>query len=203
MGSSPLTRGKPADRPDRPPRAGLIPTHAGKTPDGCCSHEPWPAHPHSRGENSKDSGVIGASGGSSPLTRGKPPRPPRPANPCGLIPTHAGKTQANRIGELSATAHPHSRGENISRPPLASWKAGSSPLTRGKLPCEGVWAVASGLIPTHAGKTADETNIRRYYEAHPHSRGENVQTLVAIAHIPGSSPLTRGKLRRARLTLAP
>ena len=34
--------------------------------------------------------------------------------------------------------------------------------------------------------------------AHPRSRGENVHTLVAIAHIPGSSPLTRGKPQAER-----
>ena len=51
QGSSPLTRGKP--RPSRPPPrpCGLIPAHAGKTPERVPEAMPARAHPRSRGEN--------------------------------------------------------------------------------------------------------------------------------------------------------
>ena len=70
-GSSPLTRGKPSSRCAAPLTVGLIPAHAGKTPQthpgGRCSQ----AHPRSRGENPMDSDRYFQIGGSSPLTRGK------------------------------------------------------------------------------------------------------------------------------------
>ena len=72
--------------------------------------------------------------------------------------------------------------------------AGSSPLTRGKLPCELVNVVPEGLIPAHAGKTSHGPLTGRGRTAHPRSRGEN--RLHALTDLPceGSSPLTRGKL---------
>ena len=70
-GSSPLTRGKPADRPDRPPRAGLIPAHAGKTEIPSAQRRVSRAHPRSRGENDASLAAGYSARGSSPLTRGK------------------------------------------------------------------------------------------------------------------------------------
>ena len=55
LGSSPLTRGKLRVTMDRVVGDGLIPAHAGKTPN---LTERWPcprAHPRSRGENSRSS----------------------------------------------------------------------------------------------------------------------------------------------------
>ena len=133
LGSSPLTRGKLADRPDHGTDAGLIPTHAGKTSGSRCSTAASRAHPHSRGENTSPAGATGLSQGSSPLTRGKP-------SPClpvhalvGLIPTHAGKTPAQPSDHRRCRAHPHSRGEYFMDAGIATHVWGSSPLTRGKL----------------------------------------------------------------------
>ena len=91
-GSSPLTRGKPPQRPERALPGRLIPAHAGKT--GPQPAQPYrePAHPRSRGENGWRQDEGGEQSGSSPLTRGKraPGRQGRGAP--GLIPAHAGKT---------------------------------------------------------------------------------------------------------------
>ena len=51
LGSSPLTRGKPAGRAAGQAVAGLIPAHAGKTAVCMASMRREPAHPRSRGEN--------------------------------------------------------------------------------------------------------------------------------------------------------
>ena len=72
-GSSPLTRGKLCLRRCDCKNDGLIPAHAGKTSQrwrGCGSRR---AHPRSRGENAQPPGVLSATRGSSPLTRGKLP----------------------------------------------------------------------------------------------------------------------------------
>ena len=71
---------------------------------------------------------------------------------------------------------------------------GSSPLTRGKLHCDRQGLAHQGLIPTHAGKTADRYTSFTTSRAHPHSRGENKSPPCACLRAGGSSPLTRGKL---------
>ena len=70
---------------------------------------------------------------------------------------------------------------------------GSSPLTRGKLLDElnDCWEL--GLIPAHAGKTFTRSELGGVPEAHPRSRGENIQQPGAVVRTSGSSPLTRGK----------
>ena len=72
--------------------------------------------------------------------------------------------------------------------------AGSSPLTRGKLPVPIDTVISGGLIPAHAGKTKSVDDPRSRMWAHPRSRGENSLTALIVIVPPGSSPLTRGKL---------
>ena len=92
-GSSPLTRGKPADAQRGPRRGGLIPAHAGKTAIvGLPVAVSW-AHPRSRGENRLDPITAATVEGSSPLTRGKPMTQAAKRASLGLIPAHAGKTR--------------------------------------------------------------------------------------------------------------
>ena len=92
-GSSPLTRGKPGGRVSRVGARWIIPAHAGKT-QSCrrwrtCGGD----HPRSRGENSVTMSGFLPSGGSSPLTRGKPDYPHGIPRVPGIIPAHAGKTK--------------------------------------------------------------------------------------------------------------
>ena len=172
-GSSPLTRGK------RRRDAQALPRRR--------------AHPRSRGENS--SGVIGVpcAMGSSPLTRGKPAHPRWPVEPLGLIPAHAGKTRSSPWLPSPSTAHPRSRGENLSSSSGLDFAGGSSPLTRGK-PANGFRAEsATRLIPAHAGKTRVVVLCAGQVGAHPRSRGENWISGAQLRGSEGSSPLTRGK----------
>ena len=132
-------------------------------------------------------------GGSSPLTRGKPPPGQRRPHGRGLIPAHAGKTRKRTRPPRRPRAHPRSRGENQDENIINLSKQGSSPLTRGKrLETENV-AGARGLIPAHAGKTRRRRRARRPSRAHPRSRGENLWRPRRGPRRRGSSPLTRGK----------
>ena len=153
LGSSPLTRGKQSapPRPDR--RPGIIPAHAGKTcqsPSGSgCARD----HPRSRGENIVSVDQPRRGPGSSPLTRGKryvtvliPPA-------TGIIPAHAGKTEARGYARGSGEDHPRSRGENIARARAIAQAKGSSPLTRGKPLNGSIPFITRRIIPAHAGKT--------------------------------------------------
>ena len=177
-GSSPLTRGKLDVLRHRLRRRRLIPAHAGKTrtasrPQSCAR-----AHPRSRGENLVPAGRMVIGGGSSPLTRGKPPSLAILSTESGLIPAHAGKTSPTPTMMMPAWAHPRSRGENPATRPRYLCRSGSSPLTRGK-PRSMIWAsIGSGLIPAHAGKTGNPGDRGADDAAHPRSRGENVTSIT-------------------------
>ena len=196
-GSSPLTRGKRCAPSPASGLTGLIPAHAGKTRRQWNLHLLDRAHPRSRGENI-NLVVSALSGwGSSPLTRGKPRRrTPRRAH-TGLIPAHAGKT-CSEVGEpFLGRAHPRSRGENNVSQTCENFAQGSSPLTRGKPGALNDRSHPAGLIPAHAGKTAESFRSRPEWRAHPRSRGENDATNKFADTLRGSSPLTRGKRRSA------
>ena len=112
-----------------------------------------------------------------------------------LIPAHAGKTSTSFRATLRVMAHPRSRGENTYRRTGSRLMPGSSPLTRGKRRVHREAASLRRLIPAHAGKTQPPNPGSAVDPAHPRSRGENSpHTRVRMA-FPGSSPLTRGKLR--------
>ena len=112
--------------------------------------------------------------GSSPLTRGKQPRYQlfhvRPR----LIPAHAGKTLGRRQPPVTYSAHPRSRGENLSDGHELACARGSSPLTRGKQRPRNARHEDARLIPAHAGKTSARVTRAFLPGAHLRSRGENV-----------------------------
>ena len=162
MGSSPLTRGKLDGAGPVGVGLGLIPAHAGKTGGGRSRGGLGRAHPRSRGENSRALRSRRLEKGSSPLTRGKPPRRGGRRLPRGLIPAHAGKTSVLWVFVLKRGAHPRSRGENQPDTTITGGGGGSSPLTRGKPHLSRDADVYGGLIPAHAGKTLPDL---RFYRA--------------------------------------
>ena len=152
-----------------------------------------PAHPRSRGENTRRSALQSVSSGSSPLTRGKPRFVTGHVLPHRLIPAHAGKTPADLERFSAMTAHPRSRGENAEIILDVLGDDGSSPLTRGKH-CRPLWpSCRSRLIPAHAEKTGGACVPCGDVAAHPRSRGENPSFMASAKGRSGSSPLTRGK----------
>ena len=82
-----------------------------------------------------------------------------------------------------------------------NFPSGSSPLTRGKPPSRRNRLPTLGLIPAHAGKTTRKETNNADQQAHPRSRGENTSADVMSVTNSGSSPLTRGKLGLAVLSL--
>ena len=151
------------------------------------------AHPRSRGENAVERGCDAFNRGSSPLTRGKRLRRACPCFFLRLIPAHAGKTarRADTMGRQSA--HPRSRGENLTCANPAASANGSSPLTRGKPRGSSRRRGGLRLIPAHAGKTQSADAQVSNDQAHPRSRGENPGRSCGRPLVEGSSPLTRGK----------
>ena len=192
-GSSPLTRGKHNSHNCRPDRHRLIPAHAGKTFDAACHVVHRAAHPRSRGENNCPTDGTSPFSGSSPLTRGKRRHRRRRPSDTRLIPAHAGKTPPRPMRSAAEQAHPRSRGENSAARSVSSVPIGSSPLTRGKRFELQESREDTGLIPAHAGKTAESARPACRAPAHPRSRGENLVLAAFRDEHDGSSPLTRGK----------
>ena len=69
---------------------------------------------------------------------------------------------------------------------------GSSPLARGTLGACRYTSRIPRLIPARAGNTAIMLRARRWFSAHPRSRGEHCGSIVSIFRLLGSSPLARG-----------
>ena len=117
----------------------------------------------------------------------------------GLIPAHAGKTGPVVPVIAARGAHPRSRGENLATISRQRYRAGSSPLTRGKQGRSCISQGHRGLIPAHAGKTNCRKPSRLTPRAHPRSRGENPSFTAPPRPENGSSPLTRGKRQAAQV----
>ncbi len=194
QGSSPLTRGKLTGSTTGVSPTGLIPAHAGKTDDEAAGACDGGAHPRSRGENVGAHCLSPSLRGSSPLTRGKQYLHEQGFYQTGLIPAHAGKTLGVRRRSWVTRAHPRSRGENQAIDSTRVKVRGSSPLTRGKLIGGSTALTTWRLIPAHAGKTPCLVHGHEVERAHPRSRGENESRSPSRRRLPGSSPLTRGKL---------
>ena len=215
LGSSPLTRAKHlADRVHEVTH-GLIPAHAGKTSPSREDRADCRAHPRSRGDKLVHHGHNGFRARLIPAHAGKTLCSSLSRQLTRAHPRSRGKT-GSAIGDPpGAWAHPRSRGENCSEWWKHTEAVGSSPLTEGKLlgrdrdcgqlrltrahagkrPARLSGRPVPWLIPARTGKTALVASLTRIRRAHPRSRGENKQLLVAAASQRGSSPLTRGKRR--------
>ncbi len=193
-GSSPLTRGTHRHRAIKSIAIRFIPTHAGNTLSFLAVPPAPTVHPHSRGEHWVKNYPAGLHCGSSPLTRGTPPRWNCVFRVGRFIPTHAGNTPAFVASACRIAVHPHSRGEHFFRAGRRVLNRGSSPLTRGTQPGESAGQSPGRFIPTHAGNTHFYLPTFQQKLVHPHSRGEHRMRLAGDMPQRGSSPLTRGTL---------
>ena len=175
VGTSPRTRGKPADVLNQALRSRNIPAHAGKTIDRYIEKGTGAEHPRARGENLGEEKWGDAPPGTSPRTRGKPPQGPGLDDAIRNIPAHAGKTRGL----------------------ATSWvfSIGTSPRTRGKRSATHGSSCPRRNIPAHAGKTSRWTFGLGASAEHPRARGENSVLLNDQRDMDGTSPRTRGKQR--------
>ena len=182
-GSSPLSRGIPCSRSQRPRRTGIIPALAGNT---CCSRAGRPErsdHPRSRGEYVAADWALVRRVGSSPLSRGI------------------------RLGPRSVTAGvriiPALAGNTMLRDESSRVRSGSSPLSRGILQEPGSHLRNIRIIPALAGNTRPATPVSACTPDHPRSRGEYGDAAKSMMGAMGSSPLSRGIPRADHPILGP
>ena len=108
------------------------------------------------------------SRGSSPPTRGTPPRAPALRRLRRFIPAHAGNTYCPHPYDGDYTVHPRPRGEHGLNKMFVKKTRGSSPPTRGTLGTHIVCQYYFRFIPAHAGNTLIIThhNQRKYRQTH-------------------------------------
>ena len=179
--------------PDR--SGGIIPAYAGSTSKTTQNSSPRPDHPRIRGEHASVAKRMSPVLGSSPHTRGAPPRGRRRHLRCRIIPAYAGSTRVRDGGLMAAEDHPRIRGEHSGLAAIGKRAAGSSPHTRGALAFGDHVSVGPGIIPAYAGSTIRPPSRTRHPGDHPRIRGEHRPRGFRSAPGPGSSPHTRGARR--------
>ena len=191
QGSSPHTRGARGARRPGAFDCGIIPAYAGSTrvrDGGLMAAED---HPRIRGEHTASHGLRGASGGSSPHTRGARPRRTATFSRRRIIPAYAGSTRPVRSQRSRCRDHPRIRGEHPRNAIVCPSREGSSPHTRGARR----WTRHDHrIIPAYAGSTPSGTTLGGISRDHPRIRGEHAWPARASAVRVGSSPHTRGAL---------
>ena len=162
------------------------------------SSMPWRDHPRIRGEHSIVSGATCTISGSSPHTRGARGGGRRSVGGRGIIPAYAGSTSLRNLIFLVCKDHPRIRGEHVVTENDSSLPSGSSPHTRGAPVTTRGLTRSRGIIPAYAGSTEERATDRLSNPDHPRIRGEHKSLEEALGGTAGSSPHTRGALRRGQ-----
>ena len=131
--------------------------------------------------------------GTSPHAWGKLGTVTEPREKARNIPTCVGKTRSYSLSWVSASEHPHMRGENSSRLSWHSRMNGTSPHAWGK---RDFWRPCARIrrnIPTCVGKTNLRVRMILFASEHPHMRGENDGHRLKRSGTAGTSPHAWGK----------
>ena len=195
-GSSPHTRGARGGTAARAAAPGIIPAYAGSTFSPIWTREKSRDHPRIRGEHGNRDDAALRQIGSSPHTRGAPRNVFKAINQTRIIPAYAGSTGCLASTRVTARDHPRIRGEHSPVEPSYSKHEGSSPHTRGAHAGLRRRRDPRRIIPAYAGSTPRRRSATRRTADHPRIRGEHASWPETVTRSPGSSPHTRGALRR-------
>ena len=164
-------RGSPTPSIRRINAGGIIPAHAGLTIlDGVCV-ERERDHPRACGAHNRIFTSSGHRMGSSPRMRGSLLGPSSARISLGIIPAHAGLTQASLHPVLYAGDHPRACGAHSLNCTTLTTCRGSSPRMRGSLLVHLALETNSGIIPAHAGLTLGYRRVLCRCEDHPRACG--------------------------------
>ena len=113
-----------------------------------------------------------------------------------FIPAYAGNSMCCLANRLSQSVHPRLRGELITSQTNINTRAGSSPLTRGTPSKPKKRGHSNRFIPAYAGNSDSVSPQSNLSAVHPRLRGELVLMRKPALPELGSSPLTRGTLKK-------
>ena len=137
-----------------------------------------------------------ATSGSSPHTRGAPPRKHSTIATSRIIPAYAGSTLGFYGRFRRAADHPRIRGEHAQMPMAVLPWTGSSPHTRGAQPGRPSPAPIPRIIPAYAGSTDVFPLAGDIVPDHPRIRGEHGSTGRRTAGANGIIPAYAGSTWR-------
>ena len=157
----------------------FTPTHVGTTTNDPRQGNPYPVHPHARGDDPFGSDLAVALVGSPPRTWGRLPGSRRRYRRPRFTPTHVGTTRPGSPGRWTGAVHPHARGDDAPSPGRPARRDGSPPRTWGRL--EG--RLADPLTPL----------------VHPHARGDDTEKRHDGWELIGSPPRTWGRQHGRRV----
>ena len=112
-GSSPHTRGTQLVLAAMLVARGIIPAYAGNTRRHTRRSPRSRDHPRIRGEHTRSDLIHARQTGSSPHTRGTPPKRSSPQLHNGIIPAYAGNTAGAWSTSRTGRDHPRIRGEHL------------------------------------------------------------------------------------------
>ena len=191
-GSSPRMRGSPAHAAHGNNHRGIIPAHAGLTSFIFVSPFVIWDHPRACGAHLPQVLPIQVSWGSSPRMRGSQSAKALSCMTRGIIPAHAGLTDAADPCAATTWDHPRACGAHMYI--LHTWDKtrGSSPRMRGSLRFYPNVASTIGIIPAHAGLTLLQNPNVPNKRDHPRACGAHHIFAHLSATVVGSSPRMRG-----------
>ena len=191
-GSSPHTRGLPRWSLTPAGDSRIIPAHAGFTLSQLGGGQAGQDHPRTRGVYVAVTPATGAGAGSSPHTRGLQLGDGVTIMGDRIIPAHAGFTAYRPPAHASAQDHPRTRGVYLTPSRTVSFRAGSSPHTRGLPERDRHHIGLVRIIPAHAGFTDRPPADRSGTADHPRTRGVYAVGLTQGHVSPGIIPAHAG-----------
>ena len=172
----------------------IIPARAGQTGVIVHRHCAAPDHPRACGANNFGVSWSTSPAGSSPRVRGKHIFHAGFKHLRRIIPARAGQTTVSRTSRHAATDHPRACGANLYGKPFCVTLYGSSPRVRGKHQARLHVQRDGRIIPARAGQTQMSPLSLSSSADHPRACGANMNGVVDMLSLSGSSPRVRGKL---------
>ena len=171
-GSPPPMRGKVQAARQVQRNGGITPAHAGKSMSYRLQYLLTSDHPRPCGEKPSRAMYLTTALGSPPPMRGKETPKERRAQKMRITPAHAGKRWRVRLPSSPWADHPRPCGEKFWRFRWPSWKKGSPPPMRGKVPPRLSIPNRTWITPAHAGKSGTKTLLYPCMGDHPRPCGE-------------------------------
>ena len=177
---------------------GNTPTCVGKTPAGAYAGRERRKHPHVRGEDYRGCAGIWYFTETPPRAWGRRLRRIRHRHVNRNTPTCVGKTTFSQQGLAKVKKHPHVRGEDLIRHPLAYRNPETPPRAWGRPVMMSRLSWVGGNTPTCVGKTRRGRLLVINQQKHPHVRGEDIVAMSWPGLIPETPPRAWGRQVRTR-----
>ena len=154
---------------------------------------PNSVHPHTRGDNLAEPEITSFKHGSPPHAWGQYLGTAPRQRVRRFTPTRVGTITSGHASLVIATVHPHTRGDNFDVVQHAALRHGSPPHAWGQSILHAGRRRPDRFTPTRVGTMCWSLAHNWHWAVHPHTRGDNIGTLLVIAGYNGSPPHAWGQ----------